>query len=475
VQTTLEQPALPTQIIQRDAPSVVIREVVNREFWRELLVQDLLHRNEPMREFLRTYTTDVPANRVAHRNVIECWALLERLDAVSTSLRDLTAALTTAFPSLKDARKLKRAVLGSDSLIRGREAELVYELLTVPSLSAFDQTDLDLSDRARTLFRSARRWRADKVTWLLSCDQLNEFGRDLAASVINSLTGEDLANLFYEDKELFTRLLLEKPSLAAHTSFWKGPRELQRAAVRALRNRDLGTSLQDIMLSIVKADAADLVRELIAELGTEAIPHLLDGIDDLQQSHSYFDDWKWARQLRGYDEEILTWISHCQKPAPWTLAFAVALLGPYNTRLADTPSETFARHLRDWREVDPEVSLVDFAAYCLAIGLRNFNGDAGIVAVDAFHLVHASAIRSTLSRRAWEWLRPQLPRRGYFSLESWDEGEKLRRAFVDAFLRYQWSPSLLRNAIRDGETRRWIEQFCQKFESGRELLRQAAL
>ena len=157
------------------------------------------------------------------------------------------------------------------------------------------------------------------------------------------------------------------------------------------------------------------------------------------------------------------------------LSFAAALLGPCNSQLASTPSETFARHLADRSEFDPKISLVDFAAFCLAIGLRNFNGDAALVTAEAFHLVHTSAVRSRLSSRAWEWLGPQLPRPGLFSLESWDEGEKLRRAFVNAFLRYQWSPSLMANAIRDEQTRGWVKRFCQTFEAGRDLLRQARL
>jgi hypothetical protein len=229
------------------------------------------------------------------------------------------------------------------------------------------------------------------------------------------------------------------------------------------------------MFSIVRADAARLVPELVAELGVEVVPQLLGGLDEAQRSHQDLDEWKWASQLRGYDTEILAWLSNCQAAVPWTLAFAVALLGPYNNRLANTPSETFTRHLRDRNEPDPDHALVDFAAYCLAIALRNFNGDAGMVAAEAFHFVHSSAIRSRVSRRAWQWLGPHLPRPGYFALESWDDGEKLRRALVDAFLRYRWNPSLLADAVRDEQTRRWIQRFCESFESGRELLHEAAL
>jgi len=452
-----------------------LHEVGEPEYWRELLVQDLAHRNNPMREFLCAFTSDVPAKRASHRNVIECWALLERLEAVSTPLRDVTTALIRGFPSPKEARKLKRAILGSDSLIRGRGAELVHELLTLPSLSALDPTDLELNDRAKQLFRSDRRWRPYEIAWLLKSDQLNEIGRAWASSIIDSLSVEDLANIFAEDKDLFAELLVQKPTLAAQELLWQQPRELRRAAVRALRKRPAGTSLQPIMFSIVRAGAAALVPELVAELGTGVVPQVLDGIDELRHSRTYVDEWKWASQLRGYEAEALAWLSYCQAPTPWMLAFAVVLVGLHNSHLANTPSETFTRHLGERSEPDPEVALVDFAAYCLIIALRNFNGDGGIVAAQAFHLVHSSVTQSRLSRRAWQWLGPQLPRPGYFSPESWDEGEKLRRALVGAFLEYQWSPSLLADAIRDDQTRRWIERYCQGFVGGRELLRRAAL
>ena len=457
------------------SPTHAFRETCEPEYWRELLVHDLAHRNRPMREFLGAYTSDVPAKRSAHRNVIECWALLERLDAVSTSLRDVTTALTKRFPSSKDARDLKRAILGRESLIRGREPELIHELLTLPSFSALDPTDLEFEDRATQLFRSGRRWRADKTAWLLKSDQLNELGRAWASSIVDNLSTEDLANLFAEDQDLFANLLLRRPTLAATESLWKQPRELQRAAVRVLRRCPADANLPRIMLSIVRADAAALVPELVAELGRGVVQQILDAMDEAQRNGSDVDEWKWASQLRDYDAEILAWLSQRETPTPRMLAFSVALVGSHNNRLANTPSETFVRHLRDHSEPDPEGAIVDFASYCLAIALRNFNGDAGPLAATAFHFVHSNALGSHLSRRAWQWLAPQLPRPGYFSGESWDDAEKLRRALVDAFLRYRWSPSLLADAVHDEQTRVWIERFCREFESGRELLRQAGV
>lgn len=453
----------------------LMREVGETQFWRDIIVQDLLHRNAALREFVERYEVDIPARRTAYRDLVECWALVESVDAVETSLRDLTNAMARAFPKKSEAALLKKATLCQPSIVRGaKEPDLLHELMTLPDAGAFDAKDLEVPARAESLFRQGTRWRASSIAWLLTTDDLNDIGRVWSASVLENLSVHDLSGVFAEDRELFARLLRDRPSLTTHEGLWQQGRELQRAAVKVLSSIDGEGQRQDAIDALVAANAAALVAALVQELGLSVIEQLLNGLDQSRRKGRDLDEWQWSAHLRGYDAQLLDWLNSVEQAEPWTLAFVVALLGVHSSQLGRRTSATFQRHLRS-SSVRNENWTVDFAAYCLTIALRNFNGDAGPLAATAFPQVHEAALRSNVSRRAWQWLGPTLPHPGWLSLENWDDGEKLRRALIDSFLRYRWEPSLLRSAITTEQIRVWLVRYCASFEPGQDLLRRAGL
>lgn len=456
-------------------PNDLLREVGETQFWREIIVQDLLHRNAALRKFIERYEVDIPARRSAYRNLIECWALVESVDAVETSLRDLTSAMARAFPEKSDAALLKKATLCQPSIVRGaKEADLLHELLTLPDASAFDALDLQVASRAERLFREGTRWRASSIAWLLTTNDLNEIGRVWSASVLENLSVQDLSGVFAEDRELFTTLLRDRPSLTTHEGLWQQGRELQRAAVKVLPSIEGTGPRQAAINALVAANAAGLVSALVQELGPSVIVQVLNGLDESRRDGRDLDEWQWSAHLRGHDGQLLDWLDSVEQPEPWTLAFVVSLLGVHSNQLGRMSSATFQRHLRT-SPVGNETWAVDFAAFCLAIALRNYNSDAGPLAVAAFPPVHEAALRSKVSRRAWQWLGPCLPHPGWLSLENWDDGEKLRRALIDSFVRYRWEPSLLRNAMTTEQTRSWFVRYCASSDAGQELLRRAGL
>jgi hypothetical protein len=458
-----------------EGPSHPLREGGKTQFWREIVAQDLLHRNAALHKFVDRYDVDIPARRSAYRDLIECWALVESVDGVETSLRDLTSAMARAFPKKSEAAFLKKAALCQPSIVHGaKEVDLLHELLTLPYASAFDAKDLEVASRAETLFREGSRWCASSISWLLTTTDLNDIGRVWSTLVLEHLSVQDLSGVFTEDRALFARLLRDRPSLMTHVGLWQQGRELQRAAVRMLPLIDGEGRRQDAINALVAANAAGLVSALVQELGPSAIQYLLTGLDQSQRDARDLDEWQWSTHLRGHEGQLVDWLNNVEQAEPWTLAFVVALLGVHSNQLGRMNNATFQRHLRT-SSIGNEGWAVDFAAYCLTIALHNYNGNSGPLAVAAFPPVHEAALRSRVSRRAWQWLGPALPHPGWLSLENWDNGEKLRRALIDSFLRYRWESSLLWDAATTEPTRSWFVRYCASFDSGQDLLRRSGL
>src|ERR1017187_2278606 len=451
-------------------------QIGESEEWRVNIIQDLVHPSQELRRFVDLYSVDVPVRRDSYRELVVCWTLLEATDAVGKTLHVLTTVLARAFPQRGEAATLKRAILGTNSLVRGaREVDLLHELLTLPDVSAFDSEDLDLSTRAQRLFREDTDWRSGAVAWLLTTKDLNELGHEWAASVQGNVTVKDLGGVFSEDRDLFATLLKERPALAKQEALWRQPRELQRAAVKILPSIEGASDLQDIVTAIVAANATGLVPPLVDEFGPSVIQKVLTGLDNRRRDVHDVDEWQWSAQLRGHDTQLLDWLSSVDQADSWTLAFVASLLGVHSDALAGTGNSTFLRHLDSDSDAGAGSWGTDYAAFCLALGLRNFNGNAAPLAVAAFRPVHKAMLGTQLSRRAWQWLGPTLPRPGWLSQEDWDNAEKLRRALVEAFFRYRWDPPFLRDALADEQTKRWVIRCCKSFSGGKDLLRRAGL
>ncbi|MBX3506479.1 MAG: hypothetical protein KF895_13455 [Parvibaculum sp.] len=444
-------------------------------FWRHILLDDFACQDRALHEFVTAYAVDVPPRRAAYRELVECWGLLATVDAGGSSLRELTTSLSLAFPRAGEAHLLKCAVLGQPSIVNGaREADLVRELLTLPNADAFDADALGLARRAQDLFRDGGRWRASAIAWLLRADNLNRIGREWADSVLAHLSVDDLGSLFAEDRNLFGVLLRERPALAKCEGLWLQPREVQRAAVSVLPTMATDADIQDAVTSIVAANAASLVPTLSQVCGPAIVVKVVTGLGRCRSAGRDLDEWQWGFHLRGFDAQLVKWLEDTQEAEPWTLAFVVALLGFHNRELAKSSSALLVRHLK--KGVPPgDAFSVDYAAYCLTLALRNFDDDAGVLAVASFPAVHEAAMGSRVSRRAWQWLGPELPRPGFLSIETWDEAEKLRRALVDAFIRHDWNPHLLGQALQEEQARRWVVRYCASFERGRSLLLRAGL
>lgn len=448
------------------------RNSVGRD-WRDIMIRNLVEERPSLQKFIYRFAVDVVPNRSAYRNLISCWALLESSGHGSGSrLQDVVSTVAGGFSGPDDAASLKRAILGRQSIVRAAgERECIHEILSTHYLASLDLQDLELASRARRIFFATTERRATELAWLLQAPNLNSAGEEWVSIVTDEISLKDLHGLFLEDRELATEVLYQRPELLLDVELWTQPREFQLAALDMLSLTSRTSLLPKAISALVSANAAALVQPLVQKLGRQVIRMILDGLDQARAQEASVDEWQWSSCLSVYESELVEWLAVCEQPQPWTLGFVVGMLGVSCEAVRSGGGASLARHLGSTSS--DSTFVVEYAAFCLAVGLQNFDLDAGPLAVRAFVQVHAAAMHSSVSERSWQWLGPFLPRPGWLSFESWDDGERLRRALVDSFIRYQWEPLLLREAAADANVSSWIRRYGASSVAGHELMLRA--
>jgi hypothetical protein len=83
--------------------------------------------------------------------------------------------------------------------------------------------------------------------------------------------------------------------------------------------------------------------------------------------------------------------------------------------------------------------------------------------------VHDAAENDELDYDSWQLLKDQVPSLSWW--RDWDKCERLRRALVDRFIRYDWPVDQFLRSVKNEETFRRIVDFCRMTPSGKTFVR----
>ena len=464
------------------SPENELDESLSDERWLQLALVDLYQPDLKLRKFLRAYGADVSGERQSFRALVKSFLLVNEPTRGEEQLRDLTGYLAQAFPTADQARTLKHTYLGpnrteSDLVGDACESTLLRVLLTCPSESAFDLSDLDFETRARAVFRPSEVWDPEPLTWLTGTSELNSAGRRILEDIVGSLTVEELCGVFAENRDLFVRLIARHPERATDQTLWEQPREFQRACLQALEGSLSPEKRPAVVAAMVRANATGVGEELFEKLGADTVPDLLSALDVQYREGARVDETRWSVALREHQEAACSWLTQGSDVRSTGIVLLVAtVLGSRSSLLTEPLREMLRDHLLNVRSTEGSSSAyAELAALALAIAFGQTGGSGGRLASAAFEPVHEAAMASALSWRAWGWLEPLLPRADWFSFFDWDRAEKLRRGLVDRFLQHSWAPELLDQAVSNSTTKERIVNYCRQIPGGRRLAQASGL
>ena len=107
-------------------------------------------------------------------------------------------------------------------------------------------------------------------------------------------------------------------------------------------------------------------------------------------------------------------------------------------------------------------------AFLLALGFNNPQPRAYELVARAFQIVHDAAEKDELGYDNWRLLNYQVPTISWW--RNWDKCERLRRALVEKFIKYEWPAEYFKEVVKNQKTRDLIMLFCRTRHWTKEFL-----
>lgn len=441
--------------------------------WARAAVSDLYSDDRRLRRFVRQFSEDVPPSRFAFGRLAATFVALEDLRRHRIDLQSVLDDVGAAFPD-HQAKALKLSLAGPVSLSDWPdvlEVDRVRALLCTHREESFSFDELDLLARSAGCFLPGSNWHFENLTWLLSTDALDSRGECVRDELVSTAKLPDVVAVFAEDHRVARELISRNKKLLEDPSAWSQAREFQQlclsqAAVLTDEDRPAAFS------AIVRGRTFSLVDEVIELFGENALPQLLTELNEALLLGEDLPAGKWGGPVWRLSSTFSKWLSGLKtalagpilkelvgiSSPPWMLE----RVAPASLALA-LRQDTSARQYRD----------AGTAGLAFALALRTQTEDGARIASRCFEDVHDALLRESLPWFAWNALEPLLPVGGMLGFFDWDNAEKLRRAYTDAFAsRHAWPNRLFWDGLTSSYTNGLVQAYCESTEAGHRLLSQ---
>jgi hypothetical protein len=435
--------------------------------WIKTAAYDLMQGSKgDYRSFLWDFGIDIPASRNTFAALSEIYKCIENINAREVPLRKLIEEIANLFPGVEEAIRLKGAILGirnkdTKKLILQdvKQTQLLAELLTSKLDEPFKSVNIGQYAKDLWYVNSEDVWKL--ATKLIDC-ALNPLGEEFLRGISEVVHAEDLFNvsdrfkilniflklnpLLGASEDLWHRNLGKESELfdiISHSPYYDSPTE--RAVIRAMLN----------------AGVNNIGRDVVRHCKDEGVMTVLDWLNESADQRSF---WRYGKDLSQALEErpnvLLEWLQNSKKLQISSILLIVSLLDPHS-------NEVLNQGAKMWRNIamialnnSNDENLIKIMAFILAIGFNNpGEGSDELVAI-SFRIVHNAAAHNQLEYDSWKLLENQLPNLVWW--RDWDRCERLRRALIDRFIRYNWNPEKLLNVVGTKDIFLKILDYCDK-------------
>ena len=465
---------------QRDIPDGIFVGVTpvahqykeNDLAWCDVAYHDLVQTTSSLtRSFLRAFGVDVSPTRHAFALLANTFLDISKFRQKGMSLQGLLDSVAERFSMPREASMLKMKLFGKVSdddkpLISVSAIELLTAIASCAGYKSYDADTLQLRQRAAFIAKNDLAQTAKLIVNLIQCS-LNVLGEHILEAIFEALHIDDLLCIAEMRPSLLPLFVSHYPELATTPKVWQGSLDQQQQLVDTLiRRPDVPWSkVTPVMLqNHVQGVAADLINAL----GYTTFEAIFDWIN--QSSKPECDTIplvtnEWRQLLTLQPEHIAGWLAQNDALQIHTQAFVISLLNPRSKLVKEFLNDEWVEFAEKAKIALSGKEQIDVMAFFLAFALDNSSTVAPKLASIAFRYVHEAASQENLSQQSWRWFQGQVPTFDYW--RDWDRCEKLRQALVNAFVKFDWSPTYFISALTTEDMFARALDYCTSFSSGR--------
>jgi len=460
-------PATAVRQIRREVSSGVFIEPKgvtsssNAPSWIITAVNDIISPLEDaLRGFLLLFGADAPGGREAVPHLLDLYTRIYQTGSVQSSLGELIHLICTYYPEPEQGTRLKQALLGGgDStkppLPKYPESELLRELATTDQYDALDADVLRVRERAKDLITQVPSQAKTLINDLLDY-KLNPLGEEMILGMSEAITVDDALDLAAQKYDLLFVFAKYNPALFAASQVWQESYDRQRELYDLVSPhiKSGEVAVADIIRAMLEAGSDVLAEEIGRQYRAEAVDAVLDW---LEVSENPTLPERWERVLSQQTDAILNWLSNTKTPSATTMALLTRLLDPHSPRVIKLGTQIWLPLVGSSSQLD-ERTRTRVMAFLLALSFNNPDAHAPELTAESFQPVHDAAARERLPYPSWRILMYQAPSHSWWG--EWDKCERLRRALVDKFIRYEWDSRHFLRALKQPELFRKVLASC---------------
>jgi len=385
----------------------------------------------------------------------------------SIPLVNLIPLVAKQFPEKSCGVTLKRNFFGETrpSILEFRfsEWEILSELSVSENSGAFDSENLNLRSRAKNLCIDS----PDDAKQLISKlfrGPINSLGEDVLAGLLEAMNPEIAKRITREQPHFLPTLFRAKPELGTSADLWRAAGDHVRELFESLSSSG---NLNDehitaISEAIVSGGAETLVKRALDKWGKPAalgiLNHLLQSGNELSE--------RVMGDLTFHNEIIMEWLIASPDRPLFAKINCAHIVAPYSYQIQKFGTDIWLRTYQELREQSKRKELNYLATLLLALGLQNAPPVAVKVTALCFEHIHQLSWDDKMPDANWIILDPIVPHLAW--IHDWDKCERLRRALIEAFVKFDWHPELLHDCIKSDDLLCRVLQSAKRVDGGYE-------
>jgi hypothetical protein len=349
-------------------------------------------------------------------------------------------------------------------------SQLLAELLTSRYHNAFASKYLDIQELAKKYWDDHRA-EAKELLFKLVDSELNPLGEEFLTGISKAINTYDAFVLSRERPELMYVFVNRNPYLAAAPELWgwsiDKEREIFDAVIRCPNiPKDLRRGIVQAML---RAGINTIASDVVKHFKEDAIMAVLEWYDaNIGLTFAELAG-QWQDALKARPSALLKWVEESNAPRIDTMALIIKLLDPNSSIVLNYGANIWLNLAKTATSALGETELAELMSFILSIGFNNPGEGSEELVARSFEIVHDAAARNQLDYRSWQILERQIPSLTWW--RDWDRCERLRRALIDRFMRYDWPAEHFLRTVRNRETLQKIVDYCNSTDQGRLFLR----
>lgn len=413
--------------------------------------------------------------RKAFKKIIEIMSVIKAVKYEKTPISSLTELVSKLFPSPESATSLKKTIyvqpLKEDRYFPiADKYELLKELSTTPYHSAFDHNYLDIKKRAMTYWKS-NKWGAKQLTIDLINFDLNPLGEEFIKGIAMSLNTQDIIDFTKERPNLLYLFIRSNPALATSTDLWEYYPNQGREILETVNNSKNITKTQreNIIRTLFNERRYSLAKDIVEVFKEDAVNTILEIYDESLSEllNNIVEEWKNA--LKIYPDLLLNWLKHYNPKIP-TTSFIATLLNPNSVEVLNRGTDLWTPLIKTRKKYDlNNKSWLAAMTFILALGFHNQDKNSVKLVSYSFQFVHDAIEQDLIEYNSWQYLEKHVPLLSW--LRNWDKCERLRRALVENFMRFDWPYDEFVISVKRMATFNEIINYCHSTNAGRKFIK----